>query len=154
MQGDGNAYFAAWIEFARNDPRFRPSFILEALTYNALEDAEKSAYDAPFPARAAIAGPRSFPGLANTLPGITAESWKGLRAFSRPFLTIWAANDPGQLGRRQVQDALVAAVPGAAGQPHTRLPGASHFLQDDQGGRIAALLIDFFRANPINRAPQ
>ena len=35
-----------------------------------------------------------------------------------------------------------------AGQPHTRLPEASHFLQDDQGAEIARLMVEFIVANP------
>ena len=35
-------------------------------------------------------------------------------------------------------------MPGAAGQPHDRLPEASHFLQDDQGTEIATRLVDWY----------
>jgi len=38
-------------------------------------------------------------------------------------------------------------VPGAAGQPHTRIPEASHFLQDDQGEEIAMRLVDVYETN-------
>lgn len=132
--------FGAWILYARNDERFRPSEVLEAMTYFPLSRDEEAAYDAPFPARIAMGGPRSFPGLANTLGGVTEEAWEGLRSFERPFLTIWAENDPGQLGTQEAQQVFIASVPGAEGQAHTRLPEASHFLQTDQGPRIAELV--------------
>ena len=90
-----------------------------------------------------MAAPRTFPGLANTLGGKTENALQGLAQFEKPFLTIWAANDPGNLGRMETQQAMIDLVPGAARQPHTRLPEASHFLQDDQGAEIASRLVDF-----------
>lgn len=142
------SYFSNWILFSRNDERFRASLIVEAMTYFPLTKAEIDAYDAPFPARIAMAGPRSFPGLVNTLGGATAGPWEGLRSFRKPFLTIWASNDPGQLGTHEAQQLLIDQIPGTAGQPHTRLPEASHFLQDDQGEEIARLMIDFIESTP------
>ena len=54
-------------------------------------------------------------------------------SYQQPFLTLWGANDPGQLGSCETQQRLIDSVPGAQGQPHDRLPEASHFLQTDQG---------------------
>jgi haloalkane dehalogenase len=63
-------------------------------------------------------------------------------------LTIWASNDPGNAGQQETQDNLINNIPGAAGQPHTRLPEASHFLQDDQGAEIARLMVEFIADTP------
>jgi haloalkane dehalogenase len=145
----GTEYFGNWILFARHKEDFRPSTILEAMTYYPLTVEVKAAYDAPFPARIAMAAPRTFPGLVNELGGATDLAWVGLESFEKPFLTIWAGNDPGQLGRSEVQQILIDRIPGAQGQPHTRLDQASHFLQDDQGAEIARRMIDFMQANPV-----
>jgi hypothetical protein len=91
-----------------------------------------------------MGGPRTFPSLVNQVPGGTAEAWEGLMGFDKPFLTLWAANDPGQLGQCATQQNLIDNVPGAAGQPHDRLAEASHFLQDDQGTEIATRLVDWY----------
>ena len=147
--GNGAGYFGNWIYFSRDDEDFRASMVVEALTYFPLGDEEEGAYDAPFPARIAMGGPRSFPGLANTLGGATQSAWAGLLAFEKPFITIWASNDPGNLGSEELQQLLIDAIPGAAGQEHTRLPQASHFLQDDQGEEIARRMISFCEENPI-----
>ena len=48
------------------------------------------------------------------------------------------------LGSCEAQQRLIDNVPGAAGQPHDRLPEASHFLQDDQGTEIATRLVDWY----------
>lgn len=135
--------FGVWIDYARNDKRFVASQIVEAMTYFPLSDAERAAYDAPFPSRLYMGGPRAFPGLVNQLPGVTQPAWEALGRFEKPFLTIWGGNDPGNLGRPMVQQALLDHIPGTAGWDHVRLPEASHFLQDDQGVEIARRVNDF-----------
>lgn len=141
--------FGAWMTYAMKAASFRPSEVVEGLTWFDIPSEEEAAYDAPFPSRAYMAGPRVFPSLVNELPGVNAEAWAGLTSFERPFLTLWASNDPGNLGRCQTQQMLIDSVPGARGQPHDRLPDASHFLQDDQGEEIARRLVDFYASEPL-----
>jgi haloalkane dehalogenase len=142
----GSDYFGLWIDYSRNDRRFQASQILEAMTYFDLSDEELAAYDAPFPSRTFMGGPRAFPGLVNQLPGVTDAAWEGLGEFDKPFLTIWGGNDPGNLGRPETQQALLDHVPGTEGWDHVRLPDASHFLQDDQGEEIARRMTEFIAA--------
>jgi haloalkane dehalogenase len=148
VPGDPWETFGIWIEYALTAASFHPAEVVEAMTYFDLPAAEEAAYDAPFPSRVYMAGPRTFPSLINGLPGETQAAWDGLTQYERPFLTIWASNDPGNLGSQEAQDVLIDSIPGAAGQPHTRLPEASHFLQDDQGAEIAQLMVGFIAANP------
>lgn len=139
--------FSNWAEYAMKAAAFKPSEILETLTWFDLPEAVEAAYDAPFPDRAYMAGVRTFPYLINDLPGINDAAWAGLTAYEKPFLTIWAANDPGTLSGCETQQNLIDNVPGAAGKPHTRLPEASHFLQDDQGTEIARRLVNFYKGD-------
>jgi len=37
-------------------------------------------------------------------------------------------------------------VPGTAGQPHTTIKGAGHFLQEDKGEQLAQVIADFIAA--------
>jgi haloalkane dehalogenase len=134
--------------YAMTAESFHPAEVVEALTYFDMPAEEEAAYDAPFPSRIYMAGPRVFPSLVNDLAGVNGEAWEGLTAYEKPFLTIWASNDPGNLGSKETQDNLINSIPGAAGQPHVRLPEASHFLQDDQGAEIARRINDFIGANP------
>ncbi len=149
LLNEGEDYFGVWIDYARNDERFQASQILEAMTYFALSKEELAAYDAPFPSRIFMGGPRAFPGLVNQLPGVTGAAWEGLGEFDNPFLTIWGGNDPGNLGRPEVQQALLDHIPGSEGWDHVRLPEASHFLQDDQGEVIANRINEFVEASPL-----
>ena len=139
-------YFGDWMVYAMTAESFYPAEVVEAMTYFDLPIEEEDAYDAPFPSREYMAGPRVFPSLINDLPGVNEDAWAGLTSYEKPFLTIWASNDPGNLGRCEVQEYLINSIPGAAGQPHTRLPEASHFLQDDQGAEIARLMVEFIEA--------
>jgi haloalkane dehalogenase len=143
-------YFGLWIDYSRNDKRFQASLILEAMTYFDLSDAELAAYNAPFPSRIYMGGPRAFPGLVNQLPGVTDTAWDGLGEFEKPFLTIWANNDPGNLGQVETQQTLIDHVPGADGWDHVRLPEASHFLQDDQGAEIARRMNEFIAVTSLD----
>ncbi|MGJ3239057.1 MAG: haloalkane dehalogenase [Anaerolineae bacterium] len=145
----GDAGFGVWIDYARNDERFVTSQVIEAMTYFALSDEELAAYDAPYPSRIAMGGPRAFPGLINQLPGVTQAGWDGLGEFEKPFLTIWGDNDPGNLGQPAVQQDLLAHVPGTAGWDHVRLEEASHFLQNDQGEEIARRVNEFIAQSPV-----
>ena len=145
---DNGDFFGIWIDYACNDKRFQASQILEAMTYFDLSEEELAAYDAPFPSRVFMGGPRAFPGLANQLPGVTDSAWESLGEFDKPFLTIWGGNDPGNLGRPEVQQALIDHIPGTEGWDHVRLPEASHFLQDDQGKEIGRRIVKFIEATP------
>lgn len=140
--------FADWMVYAMTGASFHPAEVVEALTYFDVPTKEEAAYDAPFPSRIYMAGPRVFPSLINDLPGVTEDAWISLTKYKKPFLTIWASNDPGNLGTKTIQDRLINNIPGAAGQPHVRLPEASHFLQDDQGPEIARRINEFIAANP------
>ncbi|MEM8923864.1 MAG: haloalkane dehalogenase [Actinomycetota bacterium] len=135
--------FANWMVYAMTAESFTAGEVVEALTWFDLTPEEEAAYDAPFPSRTYMAGPRTFPSLVNEIGGITDAAWAGLQDYDRPFLTLWATNDRGSLGSCEAQQRLVTNVPGAAGQPHDRLPESSHFLQSDQGTEIATRMVDW-----------
>ena len=143
-------YFGIWIDYARNDERFRPEVIIESLTYFDLSPEEEAAYAAPFPSRITMGGARAFPGLVNELGGVTDAGWAGLGEFDKPFLTIWGDNDGGNLGQPFVQQSLIAHIPGSEGWDHVRLEEASHFLQDDQGEEIARRIIEFIVRSSVD----
>jgi len=141
-------YFGNWMAYAMKSSKFHAAEVLEAMTYFPLPASEEAAYGAPFPSRTYMAGIRVFPSLVNELGGANQKPWEGLKAYKKPMLTIWASNDPGNLGSRQTQDSLICNIPGAKGNAHTRLAKASHFLQDDQGAEIARRMVDFMSKSP------
>jgi haloalkane dehalogenase len=145
---EGN-FFGLWIDYARNDERFRPEVIIESQTYFDLTPEEEAAYAAPFPSREYMGGARAFPGLANELGGVTDSGWAGLGEFDKPFLTIWGDNDGGNLGEPAIQQLLINHIPGSEGWDHVRLEEASHFLQDDAGEEIARRINEFIAKSSI-----
>lgn len=140
-----DASFETWATYSMKARDFRPGEIVENLTWYPVPDDEEEAYNAPFPSRIYMAGPRTFPSLVTGMAGLNAEEWQTLSAFPRPLLTIWGSNDPGNLGQCATQDKYVCDVPGAQGQAHVRLPESAHFLQDDQGEEIARRLVAFLQ---------
>jgi haloalkane dehalogenase len=110
-----------------------------------LSDEVVAAYDAPFPDDTYKAGARKFPSLVPTSPDDPAHeantrAWDVLRAFDRPFLCAFSDADPvTKGGERQ----FIGQVAGTAGQPHTTIAGAGHFLQEDKGAELAAVMVDF-----------
>jgi haloalkane dehalogenase len=104
-----------------------------------------AAYDAPFPDDTYKAGARKFPSLVPTSPDdpehdANVKAWDVLRAFERPFLCAFSDSDPiTKGGERQ----FIGRVKGAEGRPHTKIEGAGHFLQEDKGEELAAVIVEF-----------
>jgi haloalkane dehalogenase len=102
-----------------------------------------AAYEAPFPDAAAKAGARALPlliPLSEDAPGAAAGRavLDALRADPRPKLMLWADSDP--------------VLPAATGEAFARALGldpprsiaqAGHFLQEDRGEEIGALIADW-----------
>lgn len=137
----GTDGFDAWVLYAMKGASFTAGEVVESQSYFDVPDDEIAAYDAPFPSRIYMGGPRTFPSLAQELAGVNEEAAAELFAFTRPFLTLFGTNDPANLGRCENQDRFICDIPGAAGQPHARIPQAAHYLQDDQGEEVARRMV-------------
>jgi len=102
-----------------------------------------AAYEAPYPDAASKAGARAFPLMLPTspeMPGAAAgqRTLDALRVDERPKLVLWAADDPIiplKVGRR-FAEAIGTEV------AHV-VPGASHFLQEDQGPLVGRHIADW-----------
>ncbi len=104
-----------------------------------------AAYDAPFPDDRYLAGARQFPVIVPVAPDDPASepnrrAWAVLGQWTKPFLTAFSDGDPITRGADKY---LQQAIPGAAGQPHTTITGAGHFLQEDKGEELARVVVDF-----------
>jgi len=109
-------------------------------------DAVAAAYDAPFPDAPSKAGARAFPLMLPTSPDAPgAEAGQrvadALAGDPRPKLVLWADGDPvmpPEVGVRFAQ--------AINGPPPVEIPGASHFLQEDQGELIGRHIADWLRS--------
>jgi haloalkane dehalogenase len=136
-----------WLAFSQSVPALPIADLVHGGTIRGLRDAERRAYEAPFPdARhqmAALQFPLLIP-LQPDNPGVPRNkaAWKKLERFEKPFLTLFGDRDPISKG---AEVGLQARIPGAKGQPH-RIVEAHHFIQEDQPELIAATLDAFARA--------
>ena len=137
--------FHLWRAFARYSPWFPIGRIVRAGCARGLDDAAVAAYDAPFPTRSHRVAARVFPSLVPISPDdpehdANERAWRLFERWDKPFLTLFGDRDPiTRGGWRPWQQ----RVPGAAGQPHQRVRGAGHFLQEDRGAEVAAAVAAF-----------
>ncbi len=148
--GDGpmSEAFMQWQKFSQEAPEFPIGTIIQGATITDLSDDVVAGYDAPFPDDTYKAGARIWPSYVPTTPddpeaGPNREAWKVLLAFDKPFLCCFSDGDPVTAGG---EAAFIGRVAGAEGQPHTTIEGGGHFLQEDKGPELAALLNTFIAA--------
>lgn len=137
--------FRNWRDFSQRVEVFPTGFIVNSGCTTDLAPEVIAAYDAPFPDESYKEGARQFPTLVPARPDDPASddnraAWEVLRRFNRPFLCAFGDSDPITAGAERV---LKAEIPGAAGQPHTTIEGGGHFLQEDRGPQLAAVVVEF-----------
>jgi haloalkane dehalogenase len=142
---DPGPTFHAWRRYSQETPRFHVGGIVKGGCVRKLSADVIAAYDAPFPDDSYTAGARQFPVLVPVTRDDPAAApnraaWDVLHRWDRPFLCAFSDSDPITAGADRVFRKL---IPGAEGQPHTVIENAGHFLQEDQGERLAAVVVDF-----------
>lgn len=110
-----------------------------------------AAYNAPFPDPSYKAGPLTLPLLVPVTaddPANPAQrnAWEVFSKWEKPFLTAFSDGDPLTRGADGLFQLL---IPGAAGQAHTTITGAGHFLQEDKGEELAEVVATFMDGNPV-----
>ncbi len=123
----------------------------DMISTNVGDPSVKAAYDAPFPDPSYKAGPLIMPQrvpVTRNDPGAAegGAAWEVFRRWEKPFLTSFSDGDPITAGN---EIRFQEQIPGARSQPHTKIQGAGHFLQEQKGEQWAQLIIEFMRANPI-----
>jgi len=137
--------FLAWRRYSQETPEFHVGGIVKGGCVTDLPPEVIAAYDAPFPDDRYKAGARQFPTLVPVSPDDPAatpnrKAWEVLLRWEKPFLTAFSDSDRITRGGDRV---LQAMIPGAKGQAHTTIEGAGHFLQEDKGEELAAVVVDF-----------
>ena len=136
----------AWLafrDFVRNSDEVPVGMLVRGGCKNDPGDEVIAAYEAPYIDGASKAGARAFPLILPTEPDApgAAEGKRvadALRDDKRPALVLWADSDPVlpfSVGER-VSSQLNFPPPRA-------IEGASHFLQEDAGPEIGAIVADW-----------
>lgn len=137
--------FLRWQHYSQTVENFHVGGIIKGGCVTELSPEVIKAYNAPFPDDTYKAGARQFPLLVPTRPDDPAtdanrKAWEVLRQWTKPLLTTFSDGDAVTRGGEKVFQKL---VPGAIGQPHVTIAGGGHFLQEDKGEEIAAIIVDF-----------
>jgi haloalkane dehalogenase len=142
-----------WLRFrevVRTAPALSVSRLVQSGCQQRLAPEVLAAYEAPFPDPTFAAGVRAMPNLVPATPDDPAAeanraAWRRLSVWDKPFLVAFSDRDPITGG---VAPIFKRSIPGAAGIEHPVISGAGHFLQEDAGERLGALIADFIRAYP------
>jgi haloalkane dehalogenase len=139
--------FLAWQKFSQESPQFPIGNIVDGGSTTDLGPDVVAGYDAPFPSDEYTAGARILPALVPTSPDDPAAAankaaWEVLARFERPLLTAFSDGDPITRGGEGI---IQRTVPGARGRDHVTIAGGGHFLQEDRGPELAAVVADFVR---------
>jgi len=153
-QDPGDA-FRAWQRYSQTVEDFHVGGIVKGGCVSDPPAEVVAAYDAPYPDDRHKAGARQFPTLVPTTPDDPASAdnraaWQVLQHWQKPFLTAFGDSDAITRGADRVLQKL---IPGAAGQPHTTIAQAGHFIQEDRGEELARVVVDFMAATPVAAAP-
>jgi haloalkane dehalogenase len=140
--GDTWHAFRDFIERTEDVP---VSMLVERACATPMPPEVAAAYEAPYPAPESKAGVRAFPlilPLSEDAPGAAKgqEVADALRADERPALLMWGDSDialPLDPVGRKVQSLFPTA------EALTVIHDAGHFLQEDQGHEIGALIADW-----------
>jgi haloalkane dehalogenase len=137
--------FLAWQKFSQTAPDFPVGALVNGGSQITLRADEIAAYDAPFPDDSFKSGARILPSLVPTSPDDpshhdNSEAWRVLERFERPFLCCFGDSDPITAGGDAV---FIKRIPGAANQQHVTIVGGGHFIQEDKGPELAAIINDF-----------
>ncbi|MBB3733041.1 haloalkane dehalogenase [Nonomuraea dietziae] len=147
-QGDMGPFYAQWLQHSQRVRPFSAGQVVATGTVTDLDPAVVAAYDAPFPEEDHVQGARRFPLLIPITPADEAapanrKAWEVLESLDTPFLCAFSDRDF-VLG--QAHTTFRERVPGAKGLPHTTIVGGGHFVQEDQGPRLAQIVDDFIRS--------
>ncbi len=142
--------FLQWRAFSQTVPEMPIGGIVARGCTSELSPEVVAAYDAPFPDERYKEGARQFPALVPASPDDPAtpanrRAWEVLQRWDKPFLTAFSDRDPITRGGDRVMQAM---IPGTKGRAHATIKGAGHFLQEDRGPELAAMVNAFIAANP------
>jgi len=137
--------FMAWRDFAERNPDLPVGFVISGATATDVPPDVVAAYEAPFPTPESKAGAAQFPlivPIADDSPGAgeMRAVMDELSRWDKPVLVAFSDGDP-VFPFPRAGEAFTSLIPTAGEQ--VRIEGASHFLQEDAGERIADEMIRF-----------
>lgn len=135
--------FLAWRAFAEKNPDLPVGFVIQGATATDLAGDVVAGYDAPFPTAESKAGAAQFPLLVPTSDDDAGakemrQITDALSRWHKPALVAFSDMDP-VFPYPQAGQVFCDLIPTATEQ--VKIEGASHFLQEDRGERLARELL-------------
>jgi haloalkane dehalogenase len=140
--------FSRWLQYSQRANPFDIGQVVAMGSVSELDRAVRAAYNAPFVDESYLQGARQFPLLVPITPydeasAANRQAWAVLETLQTPFLCAFSDQDYGVGDGKRI---LRERIPGAHGQPHTTIMNAGHFVQEDQGPQLAAVVTNFIRS--------
>ncbi len=131
--------FLAWRAFAEKNPDLPVGFVIQGATATEVPDDVIAAYEAPFPNVESKAGAAQFPLLVPTSEdAVGADVMRAvadqLSRWQKPALVAFSDQDR-IFPYPKAGEVFCDLIPTAGDQ--VKIDGASHFLQEDRGQRLA-----------------
>jgi len=141
--------FLNWQQFSQSAETLPIGAIVSGGCTQRLSDEVIAAYNAPFPDESFKEGARQYPALVPTSKDDPAHdanvaAWTVLATWTKPFLCCFSDGDPITRG---ADKKFVEVIPGCQGQAHVTIEGAGHFLQEEKGPELAAVINGFIERN-------
>ena len=116
----------------------------ELMSFMGGNDGVRAAYEAPFPEQRYKAATQIMPYLVPSQLRENEVAWKDVfEQWNKPFLVAFTDSDPITAGGERT---FVARVPTAQ---NVTIRGAGHFVQEDAGPELAALIVDFMQGRDL-----
>lgn len=145
--------FQQWLSFVKQTQDLPIGMIIQRTLSGGenIDPAVIAAYDAPFPDASYKAGAAEFPLIVPVKPDqVGADAMRNARkvfsTWKKPVQVMFSDGDPITRGGDRFFRSL---IPSAGEQPEITIEGAGHFLQEDQGERVAGHIVDFIGRTPL-----
>lgn len=140
------ANFRSWIAYAYYDENLAVDKIMRDL--GKISDPKIiKGYDAPFPSSRYKAGAQIFPYLIPSQLKENSEVWKDVyEKWDKPFLIAFTDEDPVSSGTDFAKQ-FATRVPGAS---QVVIRGVGHFVQEEVGPQLSALIDDFVAGRKVS----
>jgi haloalkane dehalogenase len=136
--------FLAWRAFAKKNPDLPVGFVIQGATATEVPQDVIAAYEAPFPNVESKAGAAQFPLLVPTSEDaagadVMREVAEQLSRWQKPALVAFSDQDR-IFPYPKAGEVFCELIPTAEEQ--VKIEGASHFLQEDRGERLAEQVLN------------
>jgi haloalkane dehalogenase len=133
-----------WVAATQEANDLNISGVIGAVSVAQLSEGVLAAYDAPFPTAAYKSAALEFPSLIpirEDMPGVAENrrTWRLLERWQKPFITAFSDSDPATAAWAEI---FRRRIPGAQGRSHPTIHEAGHFLQEEQGPALAAVVAE------------